>query len=403
MTIRWPRRPLAEVAPLTRRPIHVDAGATYREIGIRSFAKGVFHKPPVTGLELGDKRVFAIKPGDLLFNIVFAWEGAVAVASAAEEGTIGSHRFLTCLPNPEIADANFLFWWFSRGAGREQLLRASPGGAGRNRTLGVDKLAAIEVPLPPVSEQRRIVAQIQFLATRLSEAKALRLDAEAEASVLWSGGASELLDRAFSNDPKERLGDLLAAVRGGGTPSKSQPRYWEGPIPWITPKDMKKRELSDSLLHISEDAVRESPAKLIDPGAVLVVVRGMILAHTFPSAVLRRPAAVNQDMKALIPCARLLPEFLCSVLWSRNSKLVGLVERSSHDTRKFNLDKLLGFELAVPPIPQQQRIIAELDALQAQVKALTKLQTDSAAELNALLPAVLDDIFHGQSEASIAA
>jgi type I restriction enzyme S subunit len=80
-----------------------------------------------------------------------------------------------------------------------------------------------------------------------------------------------------------------------------------------------------------------------------------------------------------------------------------LVDRSSHDTRKFDLDKLLAFELAVPPIPQQQLIIAELDALQAQVRALTKLQTDSADELDALLPALLDDIFHGQTEASVAA
>lgn len=159
MNAPWPRRPMAEVAPLVRRPVTVDVGATYREIGIRSFAKGVFHKAPTTGLEIGDKRVFAIAPGDLLFNIVFAWEGAVAVASAAETGTIGSHRFLTCVSNPQLAVAQFLFWWFSRGEGREQLLRASPGGAGRNRTLGVDKLAAIQVPIPPIAEQQRIVAR----------------------------------------------------------------------------------------------------------------------------------------------------------------------------------------------------------------------------------------------------
>jgi type I restriction enzyme S subunit len=403
MTPHWPRRPMADVAPLVRRPVHVDVGATYREIGIRSFAKGVFHKSPTTGLEIGDKRVFLIKPGDLLFNIVFAWEGAVAVASESEEGTIGSHRFLTCIPNPEISDPHFLFWWFSRGEGREQLLRASPGGAGRNRTLGVDKLAALQVPLPPLAEQRRIVAQIEFLATKLSRARELRREATEETSLLWSRGAGDLLARALNTYPKERLGNLLASVRGGGTPSKSQPRYWDGSIPWITPKDMKKRELSDSLIHISDDAVRESSAKLLDVGAVLIVVRGMILAHTVPSAILRAPAAINQDMKALTPGPRLLPEFLCSALWSRNSELVELVERSTHDTRKFETEKLLAFELAVPPISHQQRIVSELNALHAQVVALTKLQTNTAAELDALLPSVLEDLFGGQAEASVAA
>jgi type I restriction enzyme S subunit len=137
----------AEIAPLIRRSVYVRPDDEYREIGIRSFARGVFYKRPTTGQEIGEKRVFSMEPGDLLFNIVFAWEGAVAVASEAERGMIGSHRFLTCVANIDLADARYLFGWFSRGKGREQLLKASPGGAGRNRTLNVDKLAAIEVPL----------------------------------------------------------------------------------------------------------------------------------------------------------------------------------------------------------------------------------------------------------------
>jgi type I restriction enzyme S subunit len=138
-------------------------------------------------------------------------------------------------------------------------------------------------------------------------------------------------------------------------------------------------------------------------GAVLVVVRGMILAHPFPSAILRRPAAINQEMKGLIPGPRLLPEFLCSVLWSRNSHIVGLVDRSSHDTRKLDLDKLLAFEFPVPSIPVQHRIISELNVLQDQVNTLKKLQNDSAPELEALMPAILDNIFVGQSAERIAA
>jgi hypothetical protein len=175
---------MGEIAPLVRRPIQVDPESTYREIGIKSFARGVFHKPPSSGLEIGQKRVFSIEPGDLLFNIVFAWEGAVAVASEGERGTIGSHRFLTCVVNNEVADVRYLYWWFSRGEGRDQLLKSSPGGAGRNRTLGVDKLAAIQVPLPPIDEQRRIVSRIDALAAKLSEAKIVRQEAITTAKAL---------------------------------------------------------------------------------------------------------------------------------------------------------------------------------------------------------------------------
>jgi type I restriction enzyme S subunit len=104
---------MREIAPLVRRPIETAPDQFYPEVGIRSFGRGVFHKEPKTGLELGEKRLFEWKLGDLLFNIVFAWEGAVAVASQEEDGKVGSHRFLTCTakvetdcyrPLPEVLD-----------------------------------------------------------------------------------------------------------------------------------------------------------------------------------------------------------------------------------------------------------------------------------------------------------
>ena len=115
----------------------------------------------------------------------------------------------------------------------------------------------------------------------------------------------------------------------------------------------------------------------------------MILVHTFPSAVLRTPAAINQDMKALIPNAEILPEFLSSMFWAYNSRILELVEKSTYDTRKLETAKLLGTKIVVPSLPEQRRIVAELDALQAEVDALKRLQAETAAELDALLPALL--------------
>src|SRR6266478_391786 len=121
--------PMIEVAPLIRRPVRIEPDGLYQEIGVRSFGKGIFHKPPSTSLQIGTKKVFAIEPGDLLFNIVFAWEGAVAVAGEAERDTIGSHRFLTCVPNPRLALGRYLYWYFVHDRGLRQLQLASPGGA----------------------------------------------------------------------------------------------------------------------------------------------------------------------------------------------------------------------------------------------------------------------------------
>lgn len=149
-----PRRPMAEVAPLIRRPVEIEPDGAYPELGVRSFGRGTFHKPVLSGSEVGTKKLFEIAPGDLLFNIVFAWEGAVAIAQPADTGRVGSHRFLTCVPEPATATADFLLFYFQTPEGLQRLGEASPGGAGRNRTLGLKKLETIEVPLPSLETQR---------------------------------------------------------------------------------------------------------------------------------------------------------------------------------------------------------------------------------------------------------
>jgi len=235
------------------------------------------------------------------------------------------------------------------------------------------------------------VARIEELTAQIEEARRLRQQAAREGEALWQRLAERLFEKLIEENPVRSLVQLVS-LRGGGTPSKADPFYWVGEIPWITPKDMKVRELWNAIDHISERVVRETTAKLIPPGAVLVVVRGMILAHTVPCAVLRVPAAINQDMKALMLNGELLPEFLCSLFWAQNQHILELVEKSTHDMRKLETAKLLGIKIPIPSLSEQRSIVAELDALQAEVDRLT----ETAAELDTLLPAILDRAFKGE-------
>ncbi|MCE9552485.1 MAG: restriction endonuclease subunit S [Planctomycetes bacterium] len=98
--------PLDEVAELVRRPVKPHAATEYEEMGVRSFGNGTFQKPRLTGRQLGKKRVYWIHAGDLVFNNVFAWEGAVAVAQPEDQGRVGSHRFITYVPNPDEPEPN---------------------------------------------------------------------------------------------------------------------------------------------------------------------------------------------------------------------------------------------------------------------------------------------------------
>lgn len=97
---------------------------------------------------------------------MFAWEGAIAIARPEDAGRYGSHRFITCQADPELTTAEFLRYYFLTEEGLLKIREASPGGAGRNRTLGLEKLMALEVPTPPLAQQQpfdRLQAEVAAL------------------------------------------------------------------------------------------------------------------------------------------------------------------------------------------------------------------------------------------------
>lgn len=164
-----PLRPMAEVALLVRREQSIALDGSYPELGIRSFGKGTFHKPPLSGGDVGTKRLYRIEPGDLLFSNVFAWEGAIAIAQPEDTGRFGSHRFITCRADSAQTSAEFLRYYFLTDEGLLKIGEASPGGAGRNRTLGLEKLMALEVPVPSLSVQQSfdcLQAEVAALKTK---------------------------------------------------------------------------------------------------------------------------------------------------------------------------------------------------------------------------------------------
>lgn len=171
-----PYRPMSEVAPLVRRQVVIEPEASYPELGIRSFGNGTFHKPAVPGIELGNKRLFRIEAGDLLFSNVFAWEGAIAIAGPADAGRFGSHRFMTCVVDEGLVLSNFLLYYLLAPEGLEKVREASPGGAGRNRTLGVEKLARLKVPVPPLAVQQAFVDLQSTVSALKSRHAATRAD-----------------------------------------------------------------------------------------------------------------------------------------------------------------------------------------------------------------------------------
>jgi type I restriction enzyme S subunit len=152
-------------------PVKPEPDRMYREIGIRSHAKGIFHKEQVTGKSLGSKRVFKIHADCFVVNIVFAWEQAIALTSDEELGMIASHRFPMFRPKENRCDVNYITYYFKTPHGKYLLGLASPGGAGRNKTLGQSEFARLELILPPQQEQKKIakILSVWELAIEVTE------------------------------------------------------------------------------------------------------------------------------------------------------------------------------------------------------------------------------------------
>jgi type I restriction enzyme S subunit len=290
-------------------------------------------------------------------------------------------------------------------------------------------LKQVLVPVPPVQEQRRIVARVDELMAWIDQFEAARIQREAariaardaclatlcaatnptEVAAAWSTLAARF-DSLFSSAEEvalvrqslrrlaitgrlvnQRVGDPPAAdllgsrciagegaipigwawssldrlgeQRGGGTPAKARADYWKGDVPWVSPKDMKRIDIVDSQDHISDAAIIDSPCKIIPTGSVLMVVRGMILAHSFPVAINRVPVTINQDMKALVPFEPSLAPYLRLALQGMRDEVLELVDRSTHGTCKLRTERLFSMPIALPPTEEQQRIMNRFDEL----------------------------------------
>ncbi len=186
--------------------------------------------------------------------------------------------------------------------------------------------------------------------------------------------------------PRVALGELVT-ITGGGTPPRSNPDYFDGAIPWVTPKDMKASELRDSLVRITERGLQESATKLVPPNSVLVVVRSGVLKHSVPIAINRVPVALNQDMKALSAGPRLQPEYLAHYLRAITPEILRWVRATTADN--FPVERLRDLQLPLPKLTEQRRIANILD--QADVLRAKRRQT--IAQLDALAQSIFLEMF----------
>jgi type I restriction enzyme S subunit len=237
-------------------------------------------------------------------------------------------------------------------------------------------LEKISLNLPPLPEQKAIAHALSTVQRAIeAQERIIQTTTELKKALM-----QKLFSEGLRGEPQKEteIGMMpeswevvplsaICSFLSGGTPSKQNPYFWQGSIPWVSPKDMKRPRLSDAQDHISEEAL-QSGSKLAPAGSVLVVVRGMILAKTVPVALAEVPMAINQDIKAIVPGASLSPDFLLYALETLRDSLFRRVGRSGHGTCTLMGHEVAAFRIPLPSIEEQNAIAAAALNLELKIK-----------------------------------
>lgn len=396
----WPMRPIGDLLKRVSRPVDVEPDTTYREIGIRSHCKGIFHKPETTGKKIGNKRVFWVEPGCLAFNIIFAWEQAVAMTSDAEAGMIASHRFPMYQSRNGKLLPEYAWRYFSTPRGKFDLNTASPGGAGRNKTLGQEEFKRLKIPVPPIEHQRWAV---DILATvdRAMERTGRLIEAKRK---LKKGLAQQLLTGqrrlpGFSDSWKTRRLGKMATLHFSGIDKKSHTN--EHPVQLcnytdvyyndrITPDvgfmqatasetEIENFSLKKGDVIITKDS--ETPDDIAKPAVVMQDMPGVVCGYHL--AILRPTDIDGPFLAQLLRLPRTRYEFY----------------RVANGVTRFGLTQsaLRRFELKIPGPDEQAHIAAVLGAADRAIALLEK----KVATLDELKRGLMQKLLAYPSEAMV--
>ena len=377
MTKPWSTVRLGEVLRQRRPDVSVEQTESYQFAGVYCFGRGVFRGQERSGSEFAYPTLSRLRAGEFVYPKLMAWEGAFGVVPASCNGCYVSPEFPVFEIDGKRLDSRFLSFYFQIPRVWESVSGGSTGTNIRRRRLNPTDFIQREIPLPPLAEQRRVVARIEALAAQVHEARTLKKETKEETDYFWK--VYSRMARA-TKYPVRRLDEMAEFLDGRRVPlSKEQRATRKGQFPYYG--------ASGVIDHI-DDFIFDEPLLLLSEDGANLINRSTPIAF-----VANGKYWVNNHAHVLkpFPCVADL-HFLAYALSDYDVSVFNFASAQA----KLNQKYARTIQFPLPPLPEQRRIVAELDALQAEVDALKRLQAETATELDALLPAVLDKAFKGE-------
>lgn len=392
----WSKQKISDILERIVIPVAPVEGHYYREIGIRSHGKGVFHKEKVTSADIGNKRVFEVIENAFVVNIVFAWEQAIAKTTSKELGFIASHRFPQFLPKNGRCEIDYLVYFFKTPKGKYLLGLASPGGAGRNKTLGQKEFERLELNLPPTQEQRKIVKILSTWDKAIATTEKLIETSKQQKEALMQQiltGKKRLVNpdtgKVFEGNWEEVKLENIASKVMVGIASAATHAYSTSGVRMLRNLNIKNGWIDDSdILFVSEEYEYQHRNKRLIAGDILTVRTGYpglsaVVPETFNNAQCFTSliTRLNQEMA--------LPDFVCKYINSEFGKKFISSGEAGGAQKNVNAGILKKMPIPLPSLSEQHRISTVLTVTDKEIKVLEAKLAHFKQEKKALMQQLL--------------
>jgi type I restriction enzyme S subunit len=391
MAESYPQAPLGTVLRRSIRPAEVDPSKTYKQIVVRMHNAGLALRGHVNGdAVLG--RQFFVSSGQFLVARIGAGDGAVGLVPPELDGAIVTSDFWAFECDGTRLLPDFLQLYGGTATFTARCAAASSGTTRLRLQEGL--FLKIPIPLPPIAEQGQIVSRVQELSAKIDEICELRREAALNLITMQSAVLRQVIAEAKAHEGV--LQDACAAIIDN---LHCNPVYSDDGVPCIRSPDVGwgTLHLDRALRTTEQEFLRRTVRGEPIVGDVVFVREG---GGTGKAAVVQEGQRFSLGQRVMIlrpDSAKVISKFFLYQLLSPpvyHDQIVPLCKGSA--SPHLNISTLRRFRFRLPGLPEQRRIVAYLDDLQGKVDAFKRLQAETAADLDAMLPSILDKAFKGE-------
>lgn len=392
-----PLVPFREILRPNSRPYNLAADEDANLVGMRLYGAGPFHRELKPAMQIAKKSHFVIRSGDVIYNKLFAWKGTFGLVPDELDGMFVSDKFPTYELDRDRVDEQFLKWFFRHPGVWQQAQSKSTGSAALSKlTLNPPKFLELEIPLPDVHEQRRIVERIVSLSGKIETAKDLRESVREQTSILFEAACDVALERARASSPSAALATLVEPQRGISYGIVQTGTEFPDGVPTLRAGDLQWFRVNTADVKRVDPALAQSYQRTkLRGGELLLRIRGGV-----GEVAICPPEMIGGNVSREIAVIPLLPtvdpRFAMFMLAARASqqKMHSNVRGTSYVG--INLKDVRELEIPLPDIREQRDIVHGLEAIHAKIQLMQRLQGDAAMSTNAMMPAILDKAFKGE-------